>query len=137
MRPPPPSRARLLRWMPVAAGLLGAPALWGLQMLGSETLAATVCDTHGVGPALAHRLPFGATLAALAAIAFVLALGCVAWVGRTVLRATDPAGRAPRGEPDGGRQFLARCGLLAALGFTIGLVFTGIAVYFVEPCASW
>ncbi|KHJ61624.1 hypothetical protein [Burkholderia glumae] len=113
--------------MPVAAGLLGAPALWSLQMLGSQTLAATVCDAHGPGPALAQRLPFGAALAGLAAVAWVLALGCTAWVARAVWR----------GERDGSRRFLARCGLLAALGFVAGLVFTGMVSRFVAPCLPW
>ncbi|MGN3967397.1 hypothetical protein ACS0ZG_35410 [Burkholderia gladioli] len=125
------------RWIAVLAGLVGAPALWMVQMLGSETLAATVCDRHGIGAALAHRLPFGGTLAALAILFFVLALGCAALVGRVALRArTAPAADAP--PRDGGSlRFLAQCGALAAVGFVTGLLFTGIVFHFVEPCASW
>ncbi|MGG2041344.1 hypothetical protein [Burkholderia gladioli] len=128
----------LTRWIAVLAGLVGAPALWMVQMLGSETLAATVCDRHGIGPALAHRLPFGGTLAGLAILFFVLALGCAVLVGRLALRVRPKADAdAPPPRDGGSLRFLAQCGALVAIGFVTGLLFTGIVFHFVEPCASW
>ena len=117
----------------IAAGLVGAPALWFAQMLVSETLASTACYPLGV----ASRAALGNTwawLALIAACAFALATACA------------PASRASRHAParyrcirrDARRQYaLARCGMLAALGFVIGLVFTGIITAFValQPMA--
>ncbi|WP_186106401.1 hypothetical protein [Burkholderia gladioli] len=126
------------RWIAVLAGLVGAPALWVVQMLGSETLAATVCDRHGIGAALAHRLPFGGTLAALAILFFVVALGCAVLVGQVALRVPSAQAAADAPPRDGGSlRFLAQCGALVAIGFVTGLLFTGIVFHFVEPCASW
>ncbi|VBW98740.1 cytochrome c oxidase subunit I [Burkholderia pseudomallei] len=34
-------------------------------------------------------------------------------------------------------RFIAVCGLLAGVGFALGLIFTGLAVIFVEPCHPW
>ncbi|KGV87156.1 putative membrane protein [Burkholderia pseudomallei MSHR3951] len=34
-------------------------------------------------------------------------------------------------------RFIAVCGLLAGVGFALGLIFIGLAVIFVEPCHPW
>ncbi|AIV71617.1 hypothetical protein Y028_1576 [Burkholderia pseudomallei MSHR62] len=57
----------------------------------------------------------------------------------------DAANREPNapgepGEPDDAAsktRFIAVCGLLAGVGFALGLIFTGLAVIFVEPCHPW
>lgn len=54
----------------------------------------------------------------------------------------DAANREPNApdEPDDAAsktRFIAVCGLLAGVGFALGLIFTGLAVIFVEPCHPW
>jgi uncharacterized membrane protein len=125
-------------WTPllaIAAGLVGAPALWFAQMLASETLASTACYPLGVAQAAPRWAHVGVWLALIAAGAFALAAACAAWVARTWQRAHDP--HAPSVTRDDSTRFLARCGMLAALGFVVGLVFTGIVTAFVGPCSPW
>ncbi|OXI78316.1 cytochrome C oxidase subunit I [Burkholderia sp. AU31652] len=125
-------------WTPllaIAAGLVGAPALWFAQMLVSETLASTACYPLGVAQAAPRWAHVGVWLALIAAGAFALATACATWLARAWghRHATD-ASAATR---DDSTRFLARCGMLAALGFVIGLVFTGIVTAFVGLCSPW
>ncbi|RQU17873.1 cytochrome C oxidase subunit I [Burkholderia cenocepacia] len=125
-------------WTPllaIAAGLVGAPALWFTQMLVSETLASTACYPLGVAQAAPRWAHVGAWLALIAAGAFALAAACATWLTRVWRRRYDADARAVT--RDGSTRFLARCGMLAALGFVIGLVFTGIVTAFVGPCSPW
>ena len=115
----------------IAAGLVGAPALWFAQMLVSETLASTACYPLGVAQAAPRW-----------------ARGRVACADRRVRvrigHCLRDGSRAPRhrhdtdasgATRDDSTRFLARCGMLAALGFVIGLVFTGIITAFVGLAA--
>ncbi|WP_175916684.1 MULTISPECIES: cytochrome C oxidase subunit I [Burkholderia] len=114
-------------WTPllaIAAGLLGAPALWFAQMLASETLASTACYPLGVAQTVPRWAHVGVWLALIAA-----------WLVRTWQRRHDANVQAAT--RDDSTRFLARCGMLAALGFVIGLVFTGIVTAFVGPCSPW
>ncbi|EOH6073001.1 MscL family protein [Burkholderia cenocepacia] len=125
-------------WTPllaIAAGLVGAPALWFAQMLVSETLASTACYPHGVAQAVPRWVHVGVWLALIAAGAFALAAGCATWLARAWRHRHD--GDAPAATLDDSTRFLARCGMLAAVGFVIGLVFTGIVTAFVGPCSPW
>ncbi|MDR8727535.1 cytochrome C oxidase subunit I [Burkholderia pseudomultivorans] len=119
----------------IAAGLVGAPALWFAQMLASETLASTACYPLGVAQVVPRWAHVGAWLALIAAGAFAIAAACAAWLARTWRRSHDDETHAAAGESS--TRFLARCGMLAALGFVIGLVFTGIVTGFVGPCSPW
>jgi len=125
-------------WTPllaIAAGLVGAPALWFAQMLVSETLASTACYPLGVAQAVPRWGHVGVWLALIAAGAFALAAACATWLARAWRHRHDAdASVATR---DDSTRFLARCGMLAALGFVIGLVFTGIVTAFVGPCSPW
>lgn len=118
-------------WLAIAAGLIGAPALWFSQMLMSETLASTACYPLGVAQAAPRWAHVGVWLALIAAGAFAAAAAFAAWLVRTWQRRHD----APA--CDDSARFLARCGMLAAPGFVIGLVFTGIVTAFVGPCSPW
>ncbi|AOJ17274.1 hypothetical protein [Burkholderia vietnamiensis] len=125
-------------WTPllaIAAGLVGAPALWFAQMLVSETLASTACYPLGVAQAAPRWAHVGVWLALIAAAAFALAAACAAWAVRAWRRAHDRAAQ-PETRDDSTR-FLARCAMLAALGFVVGLVFTGIVTAFLGPCSPW
>ncbi|WP_175717841.1 cytochrome C oxidase subunit I [Burkholderia anthina] len=122
-------------WFAIAAGLVGAPALWFSQMLVSETLASTACYPLGVAQAVPRWAHVGVWLALIAASAFAVAVACSAWLVRTWQRRHDA--HAPAATRDDSTRFLARCGMLAALGFVIGLVFTGIVTAFVGPCNPW
>lgn len=151
-----------LLWACMLAGLVGAPALWMSQMLVSETLSSVACDPLGVPHALPQWPQFAGRLALFAALALLLGIACaaLAWRGlrrsaaaspRTTDRAPahaparvplDAANREPNapGEPDDAAsktRFIAVCGLLAGVGFALGLIFTGLAVIFVEPCHPW
>ncbi|MGR3909007.1 cytochrome c oxidase subunit I [Burkholderia sp. SR8] len=125
-------------WTPllaIAAGLVGAPALWFAQMLASETLASTACYPLGVAQAAPRWAHVGVWLALIAACTFALAAVFAAWLARTWQRRHDANVQAAT--RDDSTRFLARCGMLAALGFVIGLVFTGIVTAFVGPCSPW
>ncbi|MDI9648793.1 hypothetical protein QM306_10150 [Burkholderia cenocepacia] len=72
-------------WTPllaIAAGLVGAPALWFAQMLVSETLASTACYPLGVAQAAPRWAHVGVWLALIAAGAFALAAACATWLTR-------------------------------------------------------
>ncbi|WP_431228888.1 cytochrome C oxidase subunit I [Burkholderia contaminans] len=119
----------------IAAALVGAPALWFAQMLVSETLASTACYPLGVAQAVPRWAHVGVWLALIAACAFALAAAFATWLARAWRHRHDTdASGATR---DDSTRFLARCGMLAALGFVIGLVFTGIVTAFVGPCSPW
>ncbi|RQR59930.1 cytochrome C oxidase subunit I [Burkholderia sp. Bp9125] len=122
----------------IAAGLVGAPALWFAQMLVSETLAATACYPRGIAQAVPRWPHVSAALALIAGAAFVLALACAALVRQAWRGTRDPDADAGQ---DGGigdsARFLAQCGALVAAGFVVGLVFTGIVAGFVAPCSPW
>ncbi|QTO23983.1 hypothetical protein [Burkholderia seminalis] len=125
-------------WTPllaIVAGLVGAPALWFAQMLVSETLASTACYPLGIAQTVPRWAHVGAWLALIAACAFALAAACATWLARTWRHRHDAD--APAATHDDSMRFLARCGMLAALGFVIGLVFTGIVAAFVGPCSPW
>ncbi|OXI28641.1 cytochrome C oxidase subunit I [Burkholderia sp. AU16741] len=125
-------------WTPllaIAAGLVGAPALWFAQMLVSETLASTACYPLGVAQTAPRWAHVGVWLALIAAGAFAAAAACATWLAYAWRRRHDADARAVT--RDGSTRFLARCGMLAAVGFVIGLVFTGIVTAFVGPCSPW
>ncbi|KVE10041.1 MULTISPECIES: hypothetical protein [Burkholderia] len=127
-------------WTPllaIAAGLVGAPALWFAQMLVSETLASTACYPLGVAQAAPRWTHVGVWLALIAAGAFALAAACATWLARAWRHRYRRDADAPAVTRDDSTRFLARCGMLAALGFVIGLVFTGIVTAFVGPCSPW
>ncbi|AOJ33318.1 cytochrome C oxidase subunit I [Burkholderia metallica] len=119
----------------IAAGLVGAPALWFAQMLVSETLASTACYPLGVAQATPRWAHVGGWLALIAACTFALAAAFATWLVRTWRHRHDTG--AALATRDDSTRFLARCGMLAALGFVIGLVFTGIVTAFVGPCSPW
>jgi uncharacterized iron-regulated membrane protein len=77
----------------------------------------------------------GVWLALIAAGAFALAAAFATWLVRTWQRRHNANVQAAT--RDDSTRFLARCGMLAALGFVIGLVFTGIVSAFVGPCSPW
>lgn len=122
-------------WLAIAAGLVGAPALWFAQMLVSETLASTACYPFGIEQAVPRWAHVGAWLALIAAGAFALAAACATWLAHAWRHRHDAD--APAMARDDSTRFLARCGMLAALGFVIGLMFTGIVTAFVGPCTPW
>ncbi|MFA8502929.1 cytochrome C oxidase subunit I [Burkholderia pseudomallei] len=107
-----------LLWACMLAGLVGAPALWMSQTLVSETLSSVACDPLDA----ANREP-------------------------NAPGEPDELGELDElGEPDvpdepddaaSKTRFIAVCGLLAGVGFALGLIFTGLAVIFVEPCHPW
>ncbi|WP_261523810.1 cytochrome C oxidase subunit I [Burkholderia multivorans] len=108
------ARRSLTPLLAIAAGLVGAPSLWFAQMAASETLASTACYPLGVAQ---------------------LAAACAAWIARVWRRPDEPDIRAAT--RDDSTRFLVRCAVLAALGFVVGLVFTGIVTGFVGPCSPW
>ncbi|RQR62743.1 cytochrome C oxidase subunit I [Burkholderia sp. Bp9126] len=126
----------------IAAGLVGAPALWFAQMLVSETLAATACYPRGIAQAVPQWPHVSAALGLIAGAAFVLALACAAlvrqaWRGTRDADADADADAGPEGGNGDSARFLAQCGALVAAGFVVGLVFTGIVAGFVAPCSPW
>ncbi|WP_176157920.1 cytochrome C oxidase subunit I [Burkholderia multivorans] len=129
------ARRSLMPLFAIAAGLVGAPALWFAQMAASETLASTACYPLGVAQLAPRWAHVGVWLALIAGGAFALAAACAAWIAHVWRRPDDPDIRAAT--RDDSTRFLVRCAMLAALGFVVGLVFTGIVTGFVGPCSPW
>lgn len=128
--PPAPGPAAL--WY----GLLGAPAVWSLQLVVGYALVAVPCevDPASRGTASATGVP-GAAIA-VSAVAFLLA----AWALSTAIRSWRAAPAEERGGTVLERAvrhriaFMAFAGIFVSVLFTIGVVFATVGLFVLSPC---
>jgi hypothetical protein len=116
----PNERGTLSLW----AGVLGAPAVWALQLNVGYALVPYVCR-HYERHYLLH----------LASVVFILlALAC-GWI---CYREWDKVGRKWPSDTVGGAigrvQFLATLGVLSSALFSLVIVAQALASFFIDPC---
>jgi hypothetical protein len=106
------------------AGVLGAPALWGLQLQIGYTLAPWACRHHKLW---LHHL---VTLLFLAG-----AVGCLMICWQERRRVPIPAGvEDDKGGRPGRSHFLSILGILTCLMFVLVIFAQGLASFFIDPC---
>ena len=107
------------------AGVLGAPAVWGLQLQAGYAISPLLCH---VGSHLLHYL-LTVVCATLTVIAFLLSR-------REWMR----AGRQSADQTDGGTvartAFLGVLGMITSTLFTIVVIAQGLAAVFFDGCWS-
>lgn len=113
--------------------LLGGALVWSLHLLASYVAVAWAC-TLGAEPAGRASV----------IVISVVALALTAWSGltarrwwlvaRALDRPTDDAWDARMGERTARVSFLMVVGLVAAILFGLGVLYEGIAVFFVPMC---
>ena len=105
------------------AGVLGAPAAWGMQLQAGFSLVPWVCKTHHYW--VLHAITLAAVLLAAAG-------GYVSW------RDWQAAGRGSPDETDGGptarTRFLGALGVIVSAMFVLLIIAQGVASFFLDAC---
>lgn len=151
-QPASPRRGRLAAC--AITGLFGTPAVWLLQVIVSEVLAASAC--YGVSAPREAPLwsGFNTWIFVISIVALALAVPCTgfAWYGLMLTGrvACEPdaythahrheALRTPkqlRGDDLSRLRFIALCSALVGTGFLVGVIFVWVAPWLVGPCGKW
>ena len=105
------------------AGVLGAPAAWGLQLQVGYALVPWVCRTHHYW--VLHAVTLG----------FVLLAALGGWLS---YRDWQAAGRGSPDETDGGAtartRFLGALGMVTCGLFALLIIAQGVASFFLDAC---
>ena len=107
------------------AGVLGAPAAWGLQLQLTYMLVPWACK---------HDKPIVLHLVTLVFLLLTLAGGFLSWRDWKTSRRRRP--RLHPGRPPGRTRFLGGLGMVTSGLFVLIIIAQGIASFFFSPCWS-
>lgn len=115
------------------AALAAGPGAWAIQLVVDYGLASHACFPGAVP--LRQSPPGGWTGEAAVLLALNLACLALAAAGAAVsLRALRRAGPRPEGAEPRRTRFLAYCGLLSGVGFSLAVLFDTVVVLAVPGC---
>jgi hypothetical protein len=137
---PAPHRARA-RAGPLLIALMAGPAAWIVQLTTAYGVSSFACDPSGLAPfspaaamTVDRPILFGLNLVCLALAG---AGGLVALRGWRRSRDEKSGGGAAMIDVGEGRtRFLAACGVLTAVGFSIAILFNTFEFFSVPACWS-
>lgn len=117
-------------WLRIAVGMVLPAAVWLIQVVLSEALAAQACYPHNrplPQPTWRH-LPYA--LDAIAVLSVLIAALCLASSLSLGRRMRSGSGEAPAGAV----RFLSHIALLVSIGFGVAIVFTALTVLLMRDC---
>jgi hypothetical protein len=119
----------------LATGLLAAPFAWLLDELGSYFIAATACQLKASGDALTMVRGSSPAYIVLTAVTWLIALGGL-WIALHNWRKTrdEPTGGGHHLLGEGRTRFVAMCGLMTSISFTLGFVYLTLQMVAAPLC---
>lgn len=126
--PPAPGAAAL--WY----GLLGAPAVWSLQLVVGYALVAVPCEVDPATRGTASTTGVPEAAIAVSVVAFLLAAGALSTAIRSWRAAPAEEGTVLERAVRHRIAFMAFAGIFVSVLFTIGVVFATVGLFVLSPC---